>query len=85
MNLLEQAGFWAITFDLMPQMFGFPVSRERLWFLVVPMETLHQANLGPQDAAALAQNLMERLVAGDDYRRPLDDFLLPASSPSFSG
>eukprot|EP00974_Lingulodinium_polyedra_P034953 3357823-Lingulodinium_polyedra.AAC.1 len=45
------------------------------------METLRQANLGPQDAAALAQNLMERLVAGDDYQRPLDDFLLPESSP----
>ena len=70
-----------VTSHLSPQLFCFPVQRDRLYMLALRTDLMEAAGLSPQRMAELASDMMSRLVAGRELMRDLDDFLLPEYHP----
>jgi len=78
---MRSIGWWGISVVLDPRLFGFPVSRQRVWILAIPARLFRALNLSPNDAETLVVQTLRQLTAAPAEHRPLDDFLLEETHP----
>ncbi len=81
-RLEVECDMWVMGFKLSPKMFGFPIARDRIWMIAIPMCVLRLANISRERLERNAADLMQRLVVGEEALRPLDDFLLNEKDPT---
>eukprot|EP00438_Fugacium_kawagutii_P014934 Skav223478 [mRNA] locus=scaffold659:210355:212801:+ [translate_table: standard] len=70
---MRQAGILLIAFVLDPQMFGVPVSRQRVWMICLPKHLLEDTGLSEDEVVHMAHDMADRLVDGRSCR-DLQDF-----------
>eukprot|EP00959_Pyramimonas_sp_CCMP1952_P434258 9093432-Pyramimonas_sp.AAC.1 len=59
MFFLENDGDMPVVpFVLKPEMFGFPISWGRIWFICVPMRLLREARMSREEGTKFAVSLM---------------------------
>ena len=79
---LEEIGMFVFVAKLNPAMFGVPVTRDRLYLLCIPLETLEKAGINEPQADQILQHLLDPLVT--EKMRDFDDYLLPDSHPAIA-
>ena len=76
----QDAGMVLLPFVVGPELFGMPVSRQRVYMMCLPKDLLDRAGVKPNEVLNMAASLLDRLVVAPGLStRSLEDFFLPKS------